>query len=474
MQTNNIVSPPMIACALSICFCIYFLTPSPGYGLSIGEEREFGEELLYTMKRHYHIFDQLDIVQYFDTLGKEILTKSGPQFFNYKFIIVESQEFNAFAAPSGLIFLYSGLLDKIENENELTSVMAHEIGHVTNRHIAERLEQNKKINAITMALALAGLAAGDPSLSQGIFTGVMAGGQTMSLSYSRQHEEEADRYSYDLMKSLHRNPAAMEKMLEIMQRIVRYRSDQIPQYLLTHPNPEQRLVYIQSLLDFDSQRQTLADYNPVNNLPFIRIKYRIRVTSDETTKNRDYFLAKLAGAAGNDERMLAKYGLALLDAKERNFTKALSTLDIIRSTYPNWNIILADIALVYEQAGQQTEALKLLRMAENKDPNDMYITFNLARLQAKNSMNQEAKNLFMKVIDQFPYNTKVYYELGRLESHNGTKGNTMYYLGKHYMLEGRFKLAQHNLQQAVNDSTTDDNYREDAKELLKLEKHLNN
>ena len=474
MRTNNIVSPPVLACAFSLCFCIYFLTPSPGYGLSIGEEREFGEELLYTMKRHYNIFDQLDIVQYFDTLGKEILTKSGPQFFNYKFIIVESQEFNAFAAPSGLIFLYSGLLEKIENENELTSVMAHEIGHVTNRHIAERLEQNKKINAITMALALAGLAAGDPSLSQGIFTGAMAGGQAISLSYSRQHEEEADRYSYDLMKNLHRNPAAMEKMLEIMQRIVRYRSDQIPQYLLTHPNPEQRLVYIQSLLDLDIKGQTLSDYNPVNNLPFLRIKYRIRASSDETAKNREYFLAKLAGAGGNDERMLAQYGLALLDAKERNFPKALSTLNTIRSTYPNWNIILADMALVHEQAGQQAEGIKLLRTAEKNDPYDMYVAFHMARLLAKNGMNQEAKNLFLKIIDRFPYNTKVYYELGRLESHSGTKGNTMYYLGKHYMLEGRFKLAQHNLQQAVDDSSTDPNCREDAKELLELQKRLNN
>lgn len=462
---------PLLA-AFIFAICLGFLTPSSIHALSIGEEREFGEKLLYTMKQYYNIHDDFDIVQYFDSLGKEILTEAGPQFFNYKFIIVESKEFNAFAAPSGLIFLYTGLLEKMGNENEVASVMAHEIGHVSNRHIAQRLEHNKKITAVTMALALAGLAAGDPSLSQGIFTGAMAGGQTMSLSYSRQHEEEADRYSYDLMKRLHRDPIAMEKMLEVMQRILRYRSDQIPQYLLTHPNPEYRLIYIQSLLDFDTRRHDAPSYSHVDNMPFLRIKYKIKAAGDDTIKNREYFAAKSASATSEDARMAATYGLTLLDAKERNYSRALESMEKLRTAYPEWNILLADSALIHEAAGRQDEALQLLRKAENTDPDDMYIAFHLARLLAKNGDEQEAKKLFLKITDHYPYDSNVCYELGRLESHSGNKGESWYYLGKHYMLTGRFDLARHNLKQALADNSIDENHRHDAEEMLNLQKQL--
>src|SRR5690606_10297344 len=97
----------------------------------------------------------------------------------------------------------------------------------------------------SLGLALAGLAFGG-AVAPLLFTGAMATGQSMNLHFSRQHEEEADLLAYGWMKKMQRNPEAQAKMLESMRRIARYRSDQLPQYLLTHPNPEARLGYIES------------------------------------------------------------------------------------------------------------------------------------------------------------------------------------------------------------------------------------
>ena len=173
---------------------------------SIGEERLIGERLLYAIRSEFHLLDDPDISQYINELGKDVLDVTGTQFFDYHFFVVKSNQFNAFAAPSGLIFFYSGLIQAMKNENELVSVLAHEIGHVTNRHIAGRLAKQSKVTAASLLLGIAGLALGNPALTQGLLTGAIAAGQAIGLSFSRQDEEEADRLSFDWMLKLNRDP----------------------------------------------------------------------------------------------------------------------------------------------------------------------------------------------------------------------------------------------------------------------------
>ena len=96
----------------------------------------------------------------------------------------------------------------------------------------------------------------------------------MQLSYSRNDEEQADRLSFQWMQQMFRNPKAMEGMLRTMRRITRYRSGKLPQYLLTHPNPETRLYYVQSLVNLDAKQGT-SFYKVTDNFAFQRFKYRI-------------------------------------------------------------------------------------------------------------------------------------------------------------------------------------------------------
>jgi beta-barrel assembly-enhancing protease len=128
-------------------------------------------------------------------LGREVLETVGPQNFDYRFFVVKSNQFNAFAAPAGLVFFYTGLIETMHTEDQLLSVLAHEIGHVVSRHIAQRLDKSAKVSAISLLLGVAGLALGVPGLSQGLLTGSMAAGQTVNLQYSREDEEQADRLS---------------------------------------------------------------------------------------------------------------------------------------------------------------------------------------------------------------------------------------------------------------------------------------
>jgi predicted Zn-dependent protease len=166
---------PWLIVALSLCVV------EPGYGFTIGEERQVGEKLLYTVRSSFEVLDEPDLIQYLNALGAEVIEVAGVQFFDYNFFVVKNNEFNAFAAPSGLIFFHSGLVEKMESENELVSVLAHEIGHIVKRHISSRISKQKKISIATMGMMLAAIALGGGAATEALLAGSLAAGQSASL-----------------------------------------------------------------------------------------------------------------------------------------------------------------------------------------------------------------------------------------------------------------------------------------------------
>jgi predicted Zn-dependent protease len=455
---------------VQLCFLLLvagrLLSPVPAPALTIGEERDIGERLLYKIRTEFHLLDDPDITQYVNRLGRAVVEQTGPQFFEYRFYVVPNQEFNAFAAPSGLIFFFTGLLETMKSEDELLSVMAHEVGHVVSRHIASRSDKTGKVGAISMALAMASLALGDPSLASGLFTGIQAAGQAVNLHFSRQDEEEADRLSYDWLHSLHRDPLAMEGMLRTMRRINRYRSEQIPPYLLTHPNPEARLDYVQSLLEY--RRGKVADtyYQKTDNFEFLRVKYRAMVLVDDPQKARAFFANTITSGKTPEEIAMATYGLALLEAKELNFAKALEYLDKVRVHFPDRIQLDIDSGIIRLDSGKPDQAIEILADAADKDPEDMYAAFHLARAYEKAGRIEPAEQLYAKVMSALPEYPKVYFEMGRVKANQGQPGLSNYYLAKYYLYEGRLELAREYLKKTRRDPSVATPVQEDADRIL--------
>ena len=162
-----------------LTFIQFSLLPS-ARAFSIGEEREVGEKLLYSIRSTFTLVDDPDITQYLNNLGESVLEVAGIQYFNYHFYVIDNKEFNAFAAPSGLIFFHSGLVGAMHSEDELVSVLAHEIGHIVKRHLASRVEKGKYSTMTSLGLAMAALAFGGAA-APALLTGALATGQSLSL-----------------------------------------------------------------------------------------------------------------------------------------------------------------------------------------------------------------------------------------------------------------------------------------------------
>jgi predicted Zn-dependent protease len=448
------------------------LFPVRGHAMTIGEEREIGEKLLYSVRAELRLLDDPDISQYINNLGGQVLTVAGPQYFDYHFFVVRSDQFNAFAAPGGLVFFYTGLIQTMKTEDQLLSVLAHEIGHVVSRHIAQRVDKGGKINAITMGLALASLALGNPALSQGLFTGSLAAGQALNLHYSRQDEEQADRLSFGWLQEMRRNPVAMEEMLRTMRRITRYRSGKLPQYLLTHPNPEARLDYVQSLVESDEKQKFPGYYHQTDNFRFLRFKYRVMLQSMDLEQMRIVCTNRAAGPGNAEQKVMAQYGLALIALEEHNYIRGKELLKKVRESYPGQDILEVDMAVLQLAGGEVDKAVTLLTHAVKRDPTDMYAVFELAKAKAEQKDYDRAESLLGTVARVMPDYSQLYYELGRIKAGQGREGESNFYLGKYYLYEGRIKQARQYLGRSARDTTLPDSLRSEAKTILERLKEL--
>ena len=447
-----------------------FLPPAQAF--TIGEERELGEKLLYQVRSAFPIIGDPDLHRYINDLGQEVLDVAGIQFFDYRFFIVKSQQFNAFAAPSGLIFFYTELIQSMESEDELVSVIAHEIGHVAKRHLASRMKKGTIVNIAALGAALAAIALGGGGVaSQALLTGSLAAGQSAQLYFSREDEKEADLLAYHWLKELGRDPDGQRKMLQTMRRIARYRMGQVPQYLLTHPDPEARLDYVESLIAAEGGSDETSDQT--EDFSFLRFKYRIMALVEDNASARAYCTNRI-----NDSRStaftktMARYGLSQIYRQENNYEQALSLLNEVISALPQQRILRIDRAIILAEQGDFEQALKLLDGALQENPTDMYAAFHLAGVLEKTGELERAEYLLREVVERMPEFSSAFFNLGRILSHRGKKAEARFFLGKYNLYEGKLDLAQANFKEVIGAPQIDTAIRAESETMLELIERL--
>ncbi|MFP3983908.1 MAG: M48 family metalloprotease, partial [Desulfurivibrionaceae bacterium] len=431
---------------------------------TIQEEREYGRKMLTTIRREFPLINELDVNQYLNSLGQEVLNAAGSQYFTYHFYVINNDELNAFAAPSGLIFIHSGLIRKTDNENELMSVIAHEAGHIMARHIAGRSEQAPKLNAATLALVLAGMAVGAGPLSEALVMGGMATGQAMSLKYSRQDEAEADRKALDLMREMNRNPGDMLSMLQKMHRLYKIRMGNVPQYLLTHPIPKNRMNSVEDLINpFSSSK-----YKDVDRFSFDRNQVRVKVITGDSAKLEEEYRQILENSdSSHYEQVIAEYGLGLLFHKKGNYKEAISRLEEVMDFFPERAILWTDLGRVYLDSGDTDTALKLLEKSRSREPGNMYNNFYLARALERKEKFDRAETLYKQVMGHVEDYPPVYKRIAKLSARKDEeKGSSHYYLGLHYFYGGDFATSKLHLQKAGTRLDKDDPKQKEIEDIL--------
>lgn len=274
--------------------------------LSLATEKKIGQQIMHQIRwRDNSYLDDSDVESYLNQLGGRLVAVSNDPGLGFQFFPINDPSINAFAMPGGFIGVHTGLLLTAQSESELAGVLAHEISHVTQRHIARQVYQSGKLGIASMvAMGLALLAARSSSQAAGaaIVTS-QAGVASAQLAFSRDFEREADRQGFEIMRRSGFEVRGMSAFFERLQKAVRLYENNASAYLRTHPLTGERLT------DMQNREEALPYRQVVDSDDFLLVRAKLRAmqgTPREAIKDFEGLLRdrKYASEAA------AHYGLA--------------------------------------------------------------------------------------------------------------------------------------------------------------------
>ncbi|WP_018935776.1 M48 family metalloprotease [Thioalkalivibrio sp. ALJ24] len=391
------------------------LGEASGGVLTPAEESELGRSLLREVRRSLPIVDDPEIRFYLESLGQQLATHSDGEDITFHFIPVDDRQVNAFAMPGGIIGVHSGLMLETRDEAELAAVMAHEIAHVTQRHLARMFARGREVNFRTGLAILAGvLAAGiDPQLGQAVITGGVAGGIQSQINFTRTHEAEADRVGMRILAASDFDPNAMADFFERMQELSRGAGDAVPEYLRTHP------VTLDRITDARNRARDTSGGVRQQGPEFAWMQARTRALADprraldQVTEHASAALL-YGGAVAQLERgnpdharglleridaaeapaLTLELAWAAVEREEDDHEAALARLEELDAVYPRHPVVRERMARVQRDLGNHDRALRItsrmIRESETPEPSLLRLQADIASDAGREALRHEA------------------------------------------------------------------------------------
>ena len=391
------------------------------------EETELGKGFLKRIKSQYQFADYPYIVQYINNLGNFIGRQIEVPYFPLHFYVIKDSSINAFAAPAGHVFFFSGLIRIMDNVDELASVLAHELGHVSARHLAVRIKRSTKIGMATMAAILAGVLIGGEAAGA-LMTGSIAAGAQAELGYSRDDERQADQLGFKYTHMSAFNTQGMITTLTKIQRENWYGGQNTPPYLLTHPGAPERMANIETM----AQEYTkIPDSDTTKRLRsrFPIFHTMVEALCDDKENAAREFKKRLRV---DPESILAHYGLGLALERDGKIHEALNCFKKALRGKKNSIPIMFSMAKAYQTIGQYEKSVSILQKTLQLSPKDKDILYLLALSFQHLERYDQASRIYERLTFLPPVKNRVYYNLGLVYGRQDKLAVAHYNLGIYF------------------------------------------
>lgn len=386
-----IVSTSLLLQNASIVYADNIKLPDMGTAaaatLSIGQEKEMGDYYMRLLRGSAPIINDPVLNQYINDLGKKLVSKSESVQTPFHFYVMRSNVLNAFAFFGGNVVVHSRLILDTDNESQLASVMAHEIGHVTQRHLARAMEAQNSNSPYVWGATLGSLllTLANPEAGMAAMTTTMASSTQSMISFTQSNEQEADRVGLRTLTKAGFDPYASSEFLQKLADQSRF-SSKPPEILMTHPLPNSRLS------DIRNRSLQYSKKNVTPSLNYYLAKARIAILMSNKTNAR--LLIEGYRKLNNEQSKIAViYANALVDYNNNNYPKAKQQLQPLLDNDPNniWYIdLMTDIDLALNNS---SAAISRLQSALKKSPNSSTLQLNLANAYVKARNYQQAVSL---------------------------------------------------------------------------------
>jgi predicted Zn-dependent protease len=409
-------------------------------------EHQLGRTWLRMFRSQVPTVNDPLLFDYLEDLIYRLVTHSKLEDRRIELVVVDNPTINAFAVPGGVVGVHNGLLMYAQTEDELATVLAHEIAHLSQRHFSRGVEFQQNQAPLNLAGLLAGLvlmatAGGDVGLAA--LTAAQAAAQDSALRYSRGNEQEADRIGMQTMVDAGMDPHAAPAMFERMLQASRYSGgNRIPEFLRTHPLSESRIADTRN-----RARQYPKQIRPLSleyQLMRARVANQLADTPEEAVQR---FRGELSGYPRSREA--AQYGLVLALTSAGRADEASLALDgIWARDRERLAYILADAEIDMARNEPEKAVAKLSRQLEIS-PGNHPLTMTYARALMNNRQPHIAEEVLVAQSRERPNDPGLWYLLAEVQGLSGNIAGLHQSRAEYFLLNGILDEAERQLTYAL-------------------------
>ncbi|PHS19739.1 MAG: peptidase M48 Ste24p [Kangiella sp.] len=425
---------------------------SASQALSLAKEQAIGDSYMRQLRSLAPLMNDPEVNDYIQHLGFKLvennLRASDRPFL---FFVIQDNTINAFALPGGYIGIHTGLITKSENESELASVIAHEIAHVTQRHLARRIELQSQMAIPSLAAFVAAILIASQSRNSDAAIATMVGSQGLAqqsiINHTRSNESEADRIGITTMFRSGFDPDAVASFFEKMQANSRYQSNSF-EFLRTHPLSRNRITDARLRASEFPNRPVIE--KPTYSLikeKIIALTARITPTLLQSASSR-----YKDGQLDTDAKI---YGYAVLLSRAKKFKQAERLLQILIEKAPSqtsYAIAMAELNII---KGTPKRSLPIIQEFLDKIPGNLALIEMNTKLLLANNQAEKARELILENIHmtlQAPYLLKL---LSKAQEQSGHNSEVFETEGNYLLSIGDLIGARNQYYQALNTQTED-------------------
>jgi predicted Zn-dependent protease len=412
--------------------------------LTKDREQQLGRAVMLQLRNAGVIAEDPQLTEYIGNLGAQLASHANDGEHRFNFFVVNDPQINAFALPGGFIGVNSGLILASENENELAGVLAHEVSHVTQRHIARSLYDTQRTSVVSMAAMLAAILLGAATdmggdAMQGMITASQALAAQRQINFTRSNEHEADRVGMEVLAAAGFDPSGMSTFFEKLSARYGGTRQYVPELLQTHPVTTDRIA------EARSRARQLPSVRREDSVAYGLAKARLQVLTAQTPEAAMAIFAPKKDSNTPADRYgyaLAAMRMSLHDDAERLFRGLVAE-------YPAVIAYRIGHAEALFASGQKDAALKVYADSTRLFPRNVPLTISHAEALIEAGQPAEAHRLLLDLLNNVPATPEQLRLIARAANAQGDVGNSYFYMSYYYTSIGNLPLAIGQLRLAL-------------------------
>lgn len=411
---------------------------------STQEEEAIGRMVMVQIReREPNYLDDPELEDYLAAIGRRLTEASDQPFRRYRFFVLRDNTINAFAMPGGYIGVHSGLILTAESESELAAVLAHEMGHVIHRHIAQLIDQQKTSNMVmlgSMLVAILAARTGGSQVAEAAAVGGQAFAVQQQLGFSRAFEHDADRTGLDILAKAGFDPSAAPRFFGRLLRESRLYENNAPVYMRTHPLTTDRISDLENRISSPTFKYSLRPR--LDSLGFSAARAKLMAMNGTPS---EAVARAFDGSATGIDRQMARVRAAL---RANDVKRARAAFDQYAKGWPDehWRDLLEAEVLTAE--GRLPDALAKLERAMQRAPEAAAPRLYAIDVALRLGQVERAEQLAREAVDRDKGERRYWQALGKVAAAKGDEAWVHRAQGESFVLDDRLEAAIDQFEQA--------------------------